>query len=179
MGLFEHFPYTNFHELNIGWILDKLRDKTEALTKYGGGRSLGWTGYSHYKRETATVIEIPDAASGPVNLVSLKIPPKVIGIVTWGLTFAGVANESGYRMGYVNTQEGAGSELLLGLPDKRAPIGGLESTMLSGAGTLASGDDGVTVYLKAEQFSGSPKNVINYFVKFTVLSGEIPDGWDW
>ena len=25
MGLFEHFPYTNFHELNLGWFLDKFK----------------------------------------------------------------------------------------------------------------------------------------------------------
>lgn len=26
MGAFEHFPYTNFHELNAGWIIDKLNE---------------------------------------------------------------------------------------------------------------------------------------------------------
>lgn len=26
MGLFEHFPYTNFHGLNLDWILQKLED---------------------------------------------------------------------------------------------------------------------------------------------------------
>lgn len=26
MGLFEHFPYTNFHELNLVWLLDKMKD---------------------------------------------------------------------------------------------------------------------------------------------------------
>ena len=26
MGLFEHFPYTNFHELNIQWITRKLKE---------------------------------------------------------------------------------------------------------------------------------------------------------
>lgn len=25
MGLFEHFPYTNFHELNLAWVLDLLK----------------------------------------------------------------------------------------------------------------------------------------------------------
>lgn len=25
MGLFEHFPYTNFHGLNLDWILEKLK----------------------------------------------------------------------------------------------------------------------------------------------------------
>lgn len=26
MGLFEHFPYTNFHELNLDWILKTVKD---------------------------------------------------------------------------------------------------------------------------------------------------------
>lgn len=26
MGLFEHFPYTNFHDLNLNWILGKIKD---------------------------------------------------------------------------------------------------------------------------------------------------------
>ena len=26
MGLFEHFPYSNFHELNLDWILEKIKE---------------------------------------------------------------------------------------------------------------------------------------------------------
>lgn len=36
MGLFEHFPYTNFHDLNLDWILrhiKSLRDRLEELIK--------------------------------------------------------------------------------------------------------------------------------------------------
>ena len=25
MGLFEHFPYVNFHQLNIDWVLEKVK----------------------------------------------------------------------------------------------------------------------------------------------------------
>lgn len=34
MGLFEHFPYTNFHELNLDWILDTLKQLDESVTKF-------------------------------------------------------------------------------------------------------------------------------------------------
>ena len=37
MGLFEHFPYTNFHELNLSWLLRDLKalsGKMEDLEKY-------------------------------------------------------------------------------------------------------------------------------------------------
>ena len=31
MGLFEHFPYTNFHELNLDWLLSKVKDNENKL----------------------------------------------------------------------------------------------------------------------------------------------------
>ena len=37
MGLFDRFPYTNFHELNLDWIIGKIRsvdtakEETEAI----------------------------------------------------------------------------------------------------------------------------------------------------
>lgn len=34
MGLFEHFPYSNFHELNLDWIIDSLRELDETVTKF-------------------------------------------------------------------------------------------------------------------------------------------------
>jgi hypothetical protein len=49
MGLFEHFPYTNFHDLNLDWIIQALKDLdikvdtleervTEAAKQYVDGR---------------------------------------------------------------------------------------------------------------------------------------------
>lgn len=34
MGLFEQFPYANFHELNLDWILDTLKQLDESVTKF-------------------------------------------------------------------------------------------------------------------------------------------------
>lgn len=31
MGLFEHFPYANFHELNLDWILQKIKELDEKV----------------------------------------------------------------------------------------------------------------------------------------------------
>ena len=31
MGLFEQFPYTNFHELNQDWLLQKMKELMEAM----------------------------------------------------------------------------------------------------------------------------------------------------
>ena len=32
MGLFEQFPYTNFHGVNLAWILEKIRDHETRIT---------------------------------------------------------------------------------------------------------------------------------------------------
>lgn len=34
MGLFEQFPYTNFHELNLDWILKKVKEFDERLNSF-------------------------------------------------------------------------------------------------------------------------------------------------
>lgn len=31
MGLFEHFPYSNFHEMNLDWILKKIKELDEKV----------------------------------------------------------------------------------------------------------------------------------------------------
>ena len=31
MGVFEQFPYTNFHEMNAGWLVDKIREFEEFI----------------------------------------------------------------------------------------------------------------------------------------------------
>ena len=33
MGLFEHFPYTNFHDLNLDWILRVVKDLYQEVSK--------------------------------------------------------------------------------------------------------------------------------------------------
>ena len=33
MGLFEHWPYTNFHDLNLNWIISKIKDIDAGITR--------------------------------------------------------------------------------------------------------------------------------------------------
>lgn len=38
MGLFEHFPYTNYHELNLDWLVEQVKKNSDILAKvYPGG----------------------------------------------------------------------------------------------------------------------------------------------
>lgn len=34
MGVFEHFPYTNFHELNLDWLLESMRQLADDMENY-------------------------------------------------------------------------------------------------------------------------------------------------
>lgn len=34
MGVFEHFPYANFHELNLDWLLKKMRELDKKLDEF-------------------------------------------------------------------------------------------------------------------------------------------------
>lgn len=34
MGVFEHFPYTNFHDMNMDWIVEKIREVIEQVNSY-------------------------------------------------------------------------------------------------------------------------------------------------
>ena len=42
MGLFERFPYTNFHELNAGWMLEVMKKLEEAWEQFTAGNSLSF-----------------------------------------------------------------------------------------------------------------------------------------
>lgn len=44
MGLFEHFPYTNFHELNIDWVLRKIKRIPEAAPGADGWNVIRFPG---------------------------------------------------------------------------------------------------------------------------------------
>lgn len=39
MGLFEHFPYTNYHELNLDWIIEKIKEFGESVVLSVNGQT--------------------------------------------------------------------------------------------------------------------------------------------
>lgn len=61
MGLFEHFPYSNFHELNLDWILDTLKQLDESVTKFISINSIKyanpiqWDITSQYEKNTVVL----------------------------------------------------------------------------------------------------------------------------
>ena len=65
MGVFDHFPYTNFHELNLEWILKHFKEFIAELADLEDWRSQHETEYQELK-------ELYDA------IVSGNFPPSML-----------------------------------------------------------------------------------------------------
>lgn len=83
MGLFSRFPYTNFHELNLDWILRKLRELTDKVDKLklqglpGGGTAgqiLTKKSVTDFDAEWKDPYTLPVAAAD--TLGGIKAPAK-------------------------------------------------------------------------------------------------------
>lgn len=95
MGIFEQFPYTNFHELNLDWLLNavkKLDKKVEALTVAADPIVIKVTARS---TEAGTAKEVTDvtcnrSAAELADLVTAGTAPVVgsVNISVDGVTMA-------------------------------------------------------------------------------------------
>ena len=50
MGVFDHFPYTNFHELNLEWILKHFKEFIAELSELEDGRAQHEQDYQELKQ---------------------------------------------------------------------------------------------------------------------------------
>lgn len=79
MGVFEQFPYTNFHDLNLDWILKKVKDLEQTvsgftaqnLIKYAD--PLAWNITQQYEKNTVVV----DPASGIAYMSNQAVPEGI------------------------------------------------------------------------------------------------------
>ena len=61
MGLFEHFPYTNFHELNLDWIIQTIKEMDESVRNFISINSIKyanpiqWDITSQYEKNTVVL----------------------------------------------------------------------------------------------------------------------------
>ena len=80
MGLFDNFPYTNFHELNLDWILqmlqkiDKTMDEFVAINSLKYADPIQWDITSQYEKNTIVI----DPQSGTAYISVQPVPVGVI-----------------------------------------------------------------------------------------------------
>lgn len=71
MGLFENFPYTNFHELNLDWLLEIVKKLDSKFDEWTDGQFEEWL---NEQLENGTLQDIIENVLGDeINIVSLGI----------------------------------------------------------------------------------------------------------
>lgn len=79
MGLFDHFPYTNFHELNLDWILkmlqqiDKTMDEFVAINALKYADPIQWNITTQYEKNTIVI----DPQTGTAYISVAPVPTGV------------------------------------------------------------------------------------------------------
>ena len=79
MGLFDHFPYTNFHELNLDWILmmlqkiDKTMDEFVAINALKYADPIQWNITNQYEKNTIVI----DPLTGSAYISVQPVPTGV------------------------------------------------------------------------------------------------------
>ena len=79
MGLFDHFPYTNFHELNLDWILNALKELEHTINQFVAINALKyadpiqWNIVQQYEKNTIVI----DPLSGTAYISVQPVPSGV------------------------------------------------------------------------------------------------------
>lgn len=79
MGLFDHFPYTNFHELNLDWMLNALRELEHTINDFVAINALKyadpiqWNITSQYEKNTIVI----DPQTGTAYISVQPVPAGV------------------------------------------------------------------------------------------------------
>lgn len=80
MGMFDHFPYTNFHELNLDWILQALKEIETTMDQFVAINSLKyadpiqWTIIRQYAKNTIVI----DPLTGTAYISVKPVPSGVL-----------------------------------------------------------------------------------------------------
>lgn len=76
MGVFDHFPYTNFHELNLTWILEMIKDFDKTMDQFVTINQLKyadpiqWDITTQYEKNTIVI----DPSTGNAYLSTQAVP---------------------------------------------------------------------------------------------------------
>ena len=120
MGLFEHFPYTNFQDLNIDWILQEIKKNSadvESMREYLDSLNIEQV----VDDKITEMIDDGSFAAFISNYFSLYLTPEMFGAVGDGVTDDSAAFTAMFEQG--------GDYRLYWLADKTYNISGLTATV--------------------------------------------------
>ena len=77
MALFEQFPYTNFHGVNLGWILQTVKENSETVNSFDGRLSNAESGISAATSAASAAVAEANSATAKVGpLAQLQTSAK-------------------------------------------------------------------------------------------------------
>ena len=91
MGLFENFPYTNFHELNLDWILqmlkkiDKTMDEFVAINALKYADPIQWDITSQYEKNT--IVIDPQSGTAYISVQPVPVGVALTNTDYWAVVF--------------------------------------------------------------------------------------------
>ena len=91
MSLFDHFPYTNFHELNLDWILKALRELDNTIDQFVALNSLKyadpiqWDITSQYEKNT--IVIDPQTGTAYISVAPVPVGTALTNTDFWAVVF--------------------------------------------------------------------------------------------
>ena len=91
MGLFDHFPYTNFHELNLDWILRMLKEIDTTMSQFVAINALKyadpiqWDITSQYEKNT--IVIDPQTGTAYISVAPVPIGVALTNPDYWTVVF--------------------------------------------------------------------------------------------
>ena len=91
MGLFDHFPYTNFHELNLMWILEALKEIQTTTEQFVAINSLKyadpiqWNITNQYEKNT--IVIDPQTGTAYISVQPVPVGVALTNTDYWSVVF--------------------------------------------------------------------------------------------
>lgn len=101
MGLFDHFPYTNFHELNLTWILEHFCEFIKALDELQDWKTEHEKEYEELKQLYDDILagNFPESIQNAFNEWMEKNALDIVGSLV-KMVYFGI-NDDGYFVAYI------------------------------------------------------------------------------
>lgn len=178
MGLFDNFPYSNFHELNLDWLLQAMKNLDAAVREYMAVNKVGFGGIWDITKQYPAYTVVAD---GSQSYISLKPVPSGVAIENteyWQL-LADLDPRIGPLVGEVERQAADLSAVEKETGDNTAAIAnadsrldGLEDEQLRDM--LILGNSWVTGGIRQEGAAGGWGNYIGeYYKGGNIYSGAV------
>lgn len=102
LGFFDKYPYTDFHELNLDWIISKIRELTGEIEAWKAVNSIHYAGVWNITKQYPawSVVETPDGTEGYLSLKPVPVGIDISNSEYWMLiaNYSAIVSDLGQRV---------------------------------------------------------------------------------